>query len=76
MVLNLVVPMSICTPSEFCTCVDPLCRTHLKSFQSLGQSRLTLFEQRAHFSLAEKVLDFASVLLCFNKCEYLVESSV
>jgi hypothetical protein len=46
--------------------------TNLEDFQSLAQPSVTIIEQRVHFALAEKVLDFASPVLCFDKCVYLV----
>jgi hypothetical protein len=47
--------------------------THLKEIKSLLQSCLALLEQRAHLALTEKSLDFATLLLSFNKCMYFVE---
>jgi hypothetical protein len=32
------------------------------------QSCLAFLEQCAHFTLTEKILDFAAILLGFNKC--------
>lgn len=40
---------------------------HLKKIKPFLQSFLALFEQIAHLALAEKLLDFASLLLGFNK---------
>jgi hypothetical protein len=45
-----------------------VCRgTHLKRFQSVAKSRFTILQQGVHLTLAEEVLDLASVLLCFKK---------
>jgi hypothetical protein len=41
---------------------------HLKYIISLLQSCLAFLEQCAHLTLTEKALDFAAILLGFNKC--------
>jgi hypothetical protein len=40
---------------------------HLKYISALLQSCLTFLEQCTHFTLTEKALDFAAILLGFNK---------
>jgi hypothetical protein len=40
---------------------------HLEYITSSLQSRLAFLEQCAHFALTEKALDFAAILLGFNK---------
>jgi hypothetical protein len=41
---------------------------HLKNRKSLLQPCLAILEQCAHLTLTKKVLDFAPILLGFNKC--------
>jgi hypothetical protein len=42
---------------------------------SLLQSCLAFLEQCAHFALTEKALDFAAILLGFNKCMNFMKGS-
>jgi hypothetical protein len=46
---------------------------HLKNLKSLLQSSLAIFEQCAHLALTENFLEFAAILLTFNKCVDFVE---
>jgi hypothetical protein len=41
---------------------------YLKNHKTLLQSCLAILEQCAHFTLTEKFLEFATILLGFNKC--------
>jgi hypothetical protein len=45
---------------------------HPKKVYFPVQSGLALSEQSAHFTTAEEILDFTSVLLCFKESMYLM----
>jgi hypothetical protein len=42
--------------------------SHLKNLNSLLQSCLAILEQLAHLALMEEILEFAGILLSFDKC--------
>jgi hypothetical protein len=56
-------------------CSNPKSVAHLKEINGMLQPYITSIEQCAHLRPPEESLDFAAVLLGFNKGMYLVESS-
>jgi hypothetical protein len=55
------------------SCGNAKLMTHLEKIKPLLQSRLAFLQQTAHLTMAEKALDFATLLLGLNKGVDLME---